>query len=221
MSKTATPSAALATLDAKIAELEASSRNLAAERDGAKRRHEVARAHLVTLKSHKLAGENVTAELAKAEKAEAQTRADALAAQDRDWAGEIAAIDGAIRQVTNQRAQAVAANAAPLIDELVPEAQAAAERITDAATELKAAISAHQAALNQGGQVLGHLDHYDRRRDVPARGDEFVKLLGLLDVLELNGVPWPLPDLTKPPHKLQYLSAEDQAAWTPPAKAAA
>jgi colicin import membrane protein len=221
MPKTTTPSADLAALDAKLAELKASSRTLAAERGGAKRRHENARAQVVTLQSHQLAGENVTAELATAEKAEAEARAEALAEADRDWAGEAQAIDGAIRRVTSQRAQALATNAAPLIEELVPEANAAATRIIDAAADLSAALGAHESVMSQAEQVLHHLDFYDRRKDIPADGDEFVALRRALDILKREGVPWPLPDLTTPPHKLQFLGAEDQAAWTPPAKAAA
>lgn len=221
MPKTPTPSAAIDALDSKLAELEARSAQLRTDQGEAKRRHEVARGHLVTLKSHKLAGENVTAELATAEKAEAEARAEALAAADRDWAAEAAAIDGATRQVTRQRAEAVAANAVPLIDELVPEAEAANARIIEAAAELTAALGAHQNVMGRAEQVLHHLDWYDPRRDIPATGEEFTDLRRGLELLQREGVPWPLPDLSKPPHKLQYLGAADQAAWTPPARAAA
>jgi hypothetical protein len=220
MPKTPTPSAAIDALDSKLAELEARSAQLRTDQGEAKRRHEAARAHLVTLKSHQLAGENVTAELAAAEKAEAEARAEALAAAGRDWAAEAEAIDGAARQVTRQRAEAVTANAVPLIDELVPEADEAATRIIDAAAEMEAAILTHERIMRKAEVVLQHLQWYDRRRDIPARGDEFVDLRRVLDRLQRTGVPWPLPDLTKPPIKLLSLSEADRAAWVAPGKAA-
>lgn len=220
MTTPTTPTETLAALDAKLIELEQESRRLEVERDEPKRRHDTARAHVVTLRSHKLAGEDVTAELAKAEKAEAKARGEAQEAADRDWAGELAAVDAAVRKVQAQRAQAIAANAVPLIDELAPEAEQVNGRIIELAEQLEATITSHSRLLRKAEAVLLHLDWYDPK-DIPARGDEFTDLSRALDQLQGAGVPWPLPDLRKPPLKLQYLGTADQEAWTPPAGAKA
>jgi len=218
---TATPTDEIAALDARLGELDQESRRLGADRDGAKHRHQAARSHVVTIRSFKLAGEDVTDELAKAEKAEAKARAEAQEAADRDWDAELAAVDGATRKVQAQRAQAIATNAVPLVDELVPGAEQVNARILDLAEQLEAAITTHGHLLRKAEAVLHHLDFYDPRRDIPCRGDEFADLSRALDRLQHAGAPWPLPDLRRPPFKLQSLGTADQEAWTPPAGAEA
>ncbi|HYI37252.1 MAG TPA: hypothetical protein VEX39_11630 [Thermoleophilaceae bacterium] len=221
MPKTTAPSDALAKLDHKLAGLQAELNGLETERRAPAQRLDAARARALDLDAQGQAGVKVDAAL----KAAVTERLEAKAAYEEselvDWDARRQALVKAIGMVEHQRAQVIAAQAVPLIQELEPKATEVNEQIMECAEQLQRLFMEHGQVRARAEQVLRHLDHYDGRTDIPASSDQFQPIARALDRLVGEGVGWPLPDLTKPPRKLAYLGPEDQEAWQSPAERAA